>query len=89
MKKLNSANAFFSKTQANLRKVEITKNAQKKNSLSKERFVLPPQSVQHIKSSIESTKSFKLALVACYAFLISVFASIVYVVNLLDPKFPF
>lgn len=89
MKKLNSTHASFSKAQVNLQKVEMTKNDQEKKSFSKGRSVLPHQSIDYIKSSIESTNSFKLALVACYAFLISVFGSIVYVANLLDPKFPF
>jgi hypothetical protein len=89
MKKLNLTNAFFSKAQVNPQSVEMTKNDQEKKSFSKDRSVLPHQSIDYTKSSIESTKSFKLALVACYAFLISVFGGVVYVASLLDPKFPF
>ena len=41
------------------------------------------------KSSLESSRAFKIALFASYTFLISVFGGLIYLASILDPRFPF
>lgn len=78
MKKLNSIVASVRNKYASTRGVDFSK-------YSSARFILEKKNT---KSSIESSKGSKFALVVCYAFLISIFGS-ERIANLLDPKFPF
>lgn len=39
--------------------------------------------------ALKSSRKFKIALISSYAFLISVFVVIVYIADVLDPRFPF
>jgi len=52
----------------------------------------PSLQLQFIPSNAQALKSsrkFKIALISSYAFLISLFVVIVYIADVLDPRFPF
>jgi hypothetical protein len=40
-------------------------------------------------SSVKASRRFKIAVIASYAFLISLFSAVVYIADQLDPRFPF
>jgi hypothetical protein len=66
----------------------------KKTNIQNSQFELQEGStvercVQINKAPLESTRTFKIALAASYTVLISVFASVIYIATILDPKFLF
>jgi hypothetical protein len=89
MKKSNSIVASFRNKHASTQGVEISKDIHQHDSFLKEESSIQYRRIYNTKSPIESSKGFKFALVVCYAFLISILGSVVYIANLLDPKFPF